>query len=208
MQLTCNYFLLLQSGTSSEVIMVKSSISTAADVMQKVKTVVHETTNIDAKEVSKMVEEENETVEEGLRMLKIKSKSPPKSPQQKELVEEAPEDLQPEMLAAIMHTEEQGLAMAAPPIQLYKILFPDEGEPGSIPVSSVVPAPLQDVVVPTSAPDWYGSFTKEELVQTLAEITEKLQASPKKPKDNMYEEAVKKFVLQSPPSPFIPAISK
>lgn len=189
-------------------VIVKSSISTAGDVSQKIKTVIYERTGPrqpDADELSKMVDEENETIDEGLKMLNAK-KPPPATPSQKAKKqrepEEAPEDLQPEMLAAIMYTEEQGMAMAQPPTQLYKILFPDEGEMGSIPVSSVVPAPLQDVVVPTSvAPDWYGGLTREELEQTMATVTERLQTSQKKPTDSMYAEAVKKYVLQSPPSP-------
>lgn len=151
-----------------------------------------------------MVEEESRNIDEGLKMLRTKT---PTGKGKNEPPEDAPEDLPPETLAAIMHTEEQGLAMAAPPMQIYRILFPEES--GSIPVSSVVPAPLQDVVVPTNvAPsDWCGGFTREELEETLTKITTQLSVSQRKPTDSMYTEAVQKYALQSPPSP-IPAKGK
>lgn len=44
--------------------------------------------------------------------------------------DEAQEEMQPELAAAVMHTEEKGMAMAAPPNQMYNYLFPDsEGDP-------------------------------------------------------------------------------
>lgn len=146
-----------------------------------------------------MVDEESKNINEGLKMLREKSQVPSK-PKKELPPEDASEDVSPETLAAIMHTQEQGLAMAAPPTQIYNILFPDEGE-ASIPVSSVVAAPLQDVVVPSVPPEWYGGFTREELDQALSKVTDQWSTSPRKPTDSMYSEAVKKFALQSPSSP-------
>lgn len=39
--------------------------------------------------------------------------------------DEAEEDVQPEVVAALMHTEEKGLQMGLAPTQLYKYLFPE-----------------------------------------------------------------------------------
>lgn len=156
-------------------------------------------------EVSRMVEEENEAIEEGIKMAFARTRSPAKSSKKKEIAEELPEDIQPEMLAAIMHTEEQGIAMAAPPTQLYNFLFPDGGEGNSIPVSSVVPAPLQDVVVPTSTPrEFFTGVDSDELQQAQASVAEKLQTSPRRPRDSMYAEANQGQVPRSSPPPVAP----
>lgn len=62
------------------------------------------------------------------------------------------EEMQPEVAAAIMHTEERGLTMASSPAHMYNYLFPNEAAGPLIGISSVAPAPLQDVVIPTSTP--------------------------------------------------------
>lgn len=155
-------------------------------------------------EISQMVDDENENIEEGLKM-SIKARVLGKSPKKEKPHEDAPEDLQPEMLAAIMHTEEQGLAMAAPPTQLYNYLFPEGGADASIPVSSVIAAPLQDVVVPTSVPkELHITVNNEDLQQAQASTAEKVQASPRKPTDSMYAEANQGQVPQVPPTPAVP----
>lgn len=149
-----------------------------------------------------MVEEENETINDGIKMSLARPQTPLKCPKKREQPEDAPEDLQPEMLAAIMHTEEQGLAMAAPPTRLYNFLFPEGGETNSIPVSSVVPAPLQDVVVPTSVPrEFHVGVDSEQLQQAQATAAEKVQLSPRKPTDGMYAEATQGQVPKSTPPP-------
>lgn len=40
--------------------------------------------------------------------------------------DEEQEDIQPEFMAALIHTEERGVALATPPTHLYNVLFPEE----------------------------------------------------------------------------------
>lgn len=94
------------------------------------------------------------------------------------------EDAQPEMLAAMMHTEETGIQMGAPPSQMYGYLFPDVKAPEVVDVRSVAPAPLQDVMVPAQLPEsFYDAVTSQDVEKAL-EMAQ--QVAGPKPSSNVF----------------------
>lgn len=88
------------------------------------------------------------------------------------------DEMQPEVAAAIMHTEERGLTMASSPAHMYNYLFPNEDADPLIAISSVAPAPLQDVVVPTSTPRGLVKKGITREVEQAAETSKRDQNLP------------------------------
>ncbi|KAF2884512.1 hypothetical protein ILUMI_21657 [Ignelater luminosus] len=102
--------------------------------------------------------------------------------------DEHKEEVQPEVVAALMHTEERGLDMEAPPSNVYNYLFPDSKNELVIKISSVAPAPLQNVVVPVDVPpDLHAAGVTPE-IQNIVKYTN----SHMLPVDNIYEKSVLK----------------
>ena len=96
------------------------------------------------------------------------------------------EEVQPETLAAMMHTEEAGIQMGAPPSQMYGYLFPDAKAQEVVDVRSVAPAPLQDVMVPAQLPrSFFDAVTSQDVERALEAA--QLVGGPK-PSGNVFTE--------------------
>ncbi|XP_022903379.2 uncharacterized protein [Onthophagus taurus] len=88
--------------------------------------------------------------------------------------DEAPlDEISPELLAAMIHTEEQGMDMVSEPTHIYTLLFPDDNElgPDVMEVNSAAPAPLDDVAVPShTLPEaFYNNSVNPELERAILE---------------------------------------
>lgn len=84
--------------------------------------------------------------------------------------EELPE-LQPELIATIMHTEEEGLVIESQPHRVYNYLFPEDKVDKFANASSAAPAVVQDVVVPLLIPNKLeASAMSDELQAATAAI--------------------------------------
>ncbi|XP_028132975.1 uncharacterized protein LOC114328344 [Diabrotica virgifera virgifera] len=146
-------------------------------------------------EVSRLVEEETEDVENTLKMippdlvlspgryeikqrlqqLRINSESVALLEQsiiQPEVTaDEAQYEPSPEAMAGVMHTVETGITPEATPDQVFNSLFQEPPNENYIKLSSVTPGPLQDVVVPTEIPK---EIHKEAVTDEMSKLTEKL----------------------------------
>ncbi|XP_072384006.1 uncharacterized protein [Diabrotica undecimpunctata] len=146
-------------------------------------------------EVSRLVEEETEDVENTLKMippdlvlspgryeikqrlqqLRINSESVALLEQsiiQPEVTaDEAQYEPSPEAMANVMHTVETGITPEATPDQVFNSLFQEPPNENYIKLSSVTPGPLQDVVVPTEIPQ---EIHKEAVTDEMSKLTEKL----------------------------------
>lgn len=104
--------------------------------------------------------------------------------------EEEQEEVQPEVLASIMHTEEQGIDLGTQPTKMYNYLFPEEKTEPVMDVSSAAPKHLQDVVVPTSVP---SNLHASAITSDIAQVVIATQSGAgEKPPDNIYSEVVMK----------------
>lgn len=65
------------------------------------------------------------------------------------------EEIPPEVVATIMHTEETRAGLESQPALMYQVLFPEVQDATMMTVNSVAPAPLQDVLVPNQLPDQF-----------------------------------------------------
>lgn len=101
--------------------------------------------------------------------------------------EEMPE-LQPELIATIMHTEEEGLAIESQPNQVYDYLFPDEKVDKYASASSAAPVVVQDVVVPLNIP---GRMEATALSDELQEAAATIHNVSIAPTENAYVEITK-----------------
>ncbi|XP_066999968.2 uncharacterized protein [Anabrus simplex] len=99
------------------------------------------------------------------------------------------EEIQPEVAAAIMHTEEQGLPMGSAPSALYAILFAEHQEDSVVPVGSAGPPPHQDLVIPLSAPRLAHHSMDVEDAALLASA---VKNTTKRPKDCIFSEHLEK----------------
>ncbi|CAH1112264.1 unnamed protein product [Psylliodes chrysocephalus] len=66
--------------------------------------------------------------------------------------DDAQEELSPEAIASVMYTVETGIKPESSPDQVFNSLFQESPNEHFIKLSSVTPGPLQDVVVPTEVP--------------------------------------------------------
>ncbi|KAK4875314.1 hypothetical protein RN001_011736 [Aquatica leii] len=198
-----------------EVISVKSTISFAPGVREKVSTTIYESTEPDPVEVSQLIEEEAREVDrinripppevkgspsniypikkklqqmqlnpESVRMLEKSVDLPPVSP------DEPREELAPEIMAAIMHTEERGLNMETAPSNVCNYLFPNVQDDLVINVKPVAPKPMQQVVVPEQIPS-------ELLIEGVPAEIESIAQDAKtcccrQPTDNIYSSSILK----------------
>lgn len=107
-----------------------------------------------------------------------------------DMPENEQEDVQPEILAKIMHTEETGLDLTAQPTTMYKRLFPEEGQEEQQKVDvSVAASQMQDVVVPTSTPsELHVNAVNPEIAQAVVATGAGTNPLP----DNIYAEMVMK----------------
>ncbi|XP_063217277.1 uncharacterized protein LOC134528028 [Bacillus rossius redtenbacheri] len=80
------------------------------------------------------------------------------------------EELQPEVAAAIMHTEERGVKLGAPPRQIYNQLFQASREEPLLPVGSLAPCAsrFKDVMIPLVPPTESSSHPTLEEAAVMA----------------------------------------
>ncbi|KAF5304184.1 hypothetical protein FQR65_LT08078 [Abscondita terminalis] len=198
-----------------EVIEVKSKISFAPGLIQKISTTVYESTEPDPEEVSHMIEEEAKEIDaiskipppevkgststvfpikkklqtmllnpESVRMLEKSVVLPPVS------ADEAQEELAPEVMAAIMHTEEKGINLEAAPTNVYNYLFPKENDDLVIQVKPVAPVPMQQVVVPEQIPSELLTEGVPAEIESIAQDAK--SCCCRQPTDNLYSSSMLK----------------
>lgn len=104
--------------------------------------------------------------------------------------DEEQEEVQPELMASIMHTEEIGVTLGTKPVQMYNFLFPEERTEEVINVSNVAPNPLEDAVVPLMvASQLQVQGVTHEVTVAAEEITKEYETPPA---DDIYTEQVVK----------------
>ncbi|KAJ8920123.1 hypothetical protein NQ315_011780 [Exocentrus adspersus] len=189
-----------------EVISIKSTVSVSESRATITKEVSRATTSpvpqaasLPPQEVAKLVEEENEDVENTLKMLPPDlALSPGRYEMKKRLqhlqlnsesvalleqsiihpeprADEAQAEPTPEVMAAMIHTVEKGVPPQSTPDQVFNTLFVETSNENYIKLSPVTQGPLQDVVVPTEVP---LDVHKEAISEDMEKLTERLQNIP------------------------------
>ncbi|KAK5644492.1 hypothetical protein RI129_005792 [Pyrocoelia pectoralis] len=196
-----------------EVISVKSTVSFAPGVKIRENTTVYQSVEPDPEQISQMIDEEARDVEKvrhvrppdlkgsvsnvyGLKKRLQKMQLEPENVRQLETTieyppisaDEAPAEVQPELMAAIMHTEEKGLSLESPPSNVYNYLYPDIQDDLTIKVKPVAPRPMQKVVVPENIPFSMLSETVPPEVEYLATTTK--DSSRPSPTDDIFSRSV------------------
>ncbi|KRT83157.1 hypothetical protein AMK59_3908, partial [Oryctes borbonicus] len=153
--------------------------------------------NISPEDVERMVEEEAIDVNKTLRLkpldLKVyspKSYTTRKREQELKLTytsvvelqdsivvpepspDQEQEEVQPEMMATIMFTEESKLGLESQPAEMYDLLFPEKRDGTMMTVNSVAPAPLQDILVPHQLPENFHATGATPEIQTAISTVE------------------------------------
>lgn len=104
--------------------------------------------------------------------------------------EEDIEEMQPEVAAAIMHTEEKGMRLDVSPNKMYQHLFPKGSDPEAlqnIDLSSVVPAPHHDVVVPVDA---FEALFRSGITPEVEEAAKDAKKTRHQPVTDIFSESV------------------
>lgn len=91
--------------------------------------------------------------------------------------EEVPE-LQPELIAAIMHTEEAGIPIESKPNQVYDYLFPEDKVEKFANASSAAPAVVQDVIIPLSLPPRMEASAMSDQLEAIVAMVQSAIVQP------------------------------
>ncbi|XP_018579108.1 proteoglycan 4-like isoform X2 [Anoplophora glabripennis] len=184
---------------ASKLSMSESYTTVTHDVSRAVTETVPEAAGMPTEEIAKLVEEENEDVDNTLKMLPPDlALSPGRYEMKRRLqhlqlnsesvalleqsiihpqprADEAQTEPTPEVMAAMMHTVEKGVPPLSTPDQVFNTLFMETSNERYIKLSPVTEGPLQDVVVPTEVP---LDVHKEVITDDMEKLTEKLQNIP------------------------------
>ncbi|KAF7264125.1 hypothetical protein GWI33_000606 [Rhynchophorus ferrugineus] len=185
------------SSEGTDTVTVRETISVTPSYTSTARDVTHEVTKpkleIDPAEVARLVQEENEDVENTLKIappdlvlteekygIKKRLQQLRLNSESMALIEEAVisptvnadealGETTPEAIVQIMHTVESGVAPECAPDQVFHTLFEDKPTEQSVVLSSIGPGPLQDVVVPQQL---ILDLQKEPLSTDLNKLTD------------------------------------
>lgn len=101
--------------------------------------------------------------------------------------EELPE-LQPELIATVMHTEEEGLVIESQPNCVYNYLFPEDKADQLTSASSAAPAVVQDVLIPLTIPTKMHESVMSDELQAASVAIHDVAITPT---ENAYSEVTK-----------------
>lgn len=203
-------------GAVKEIVTFVSEVNVTESHTTRKDDVIHEVTKLDPNigidpiQVSQLVEEEKEDVQNTLRISPpdLIHSSPEKYSLKKRLQalrlnsenmafleqsviyppvtgDEAQAETTPEVMAALMNSAEKGVMPNAPPVQVFNTLFTDAKDETLINISSVSPGPLGDVVIPLNVP---AVIHEEVLSKEMEQASILVHTDVSRPPENSFSE--------------------